>query len=80
MLAPAVGFPRADSRAEHGVIGKGIRVRKPSGGNTTTRSGPVGLSRGWNEPNLDRNSDTAPAVIRDGSSLKCSKVNTLFFI
>lgn len=28
LLTPAVDFPRADSRAEQGIIGKGTRVRK----------------------------------------------------
>lgn len=32
MLVPAVDFPRADSRAEQGVIRKGIGVRKPGEG------------------------------------------------
>lgn len=63
LLTPAVDFPRADSRAEQGIIGKGTRVRKLD----TTRSGPAGLSRGWDEPNVDVNSDTAPTVTKDGS-------------
>jgi hypothetical protein len=33
----------------------------------TIRTGPVGLRGGWDETNLDVNSDTTPTVIRDGS-------------
>lgn len=42
LLAPAVDFPRAGSRAEQGVIGKGIRVRKLGEGRARQGVGLLG--------------------------------------